>query len=100
MGMSKRINMTTTNSSHFKQMISKTIININYSSIFIWLAKVLSASAYLGLFMFSVNYSVKQRQLHPNPQPHQQQQLPIPLLQNQPFLPEIQNQLSQQNYKI
>ena len=61
-GMSKQINVTRTNSSTFEQMISKTNFEINYASIFTWLALALAATANLGLFLFTVIYFFRQRQ--------------------------------------
>jgi hypothetical protein len=56
LGMIKQINTTGTNSSTFKQMISKTNFYINSSSMFIWLALALAlaATANLGLFILSI----------------------------------------------
>jgi hypothetical protein len=54
-GMNKPIITTRTNSSTFEQMISKTNFNINYSSMFTWLALALAATANLGLLILSVN---------------------------------------------
>jgi hypothetical protein len=87
-------------------MISKTNFNVNYSSMFIWLALALAATANLGLFILLIMYFFKQREiLIPKPQQTPQNPPPTKILNEtiedrpnhlpQQVLQQLQNMISQ-----
>ena len=97
--MSKKINSTRTNSSTLEAMIVKQAFKINYTETFIWIALGLAAAANLALFILTVIYFLKNRQLQ-NYQPCQPQQPLQPQMNLTPIQPPVQPIIPENHYQL